>query len=393
MKIPQIVTSRSITFYVAGEPYSIDRSSSAYEEAKSILQDDAPDIDRLIELTIPATILMAAVGAAEEADYLPRGTVSVTRSSVSYNGEPIHGVLVDRIFDMLAEGFDIMPMVRFLENLMMNPTLFAREELYLWLESSDLPITDDGHFLAYKRVNDDFTSVHDGKTDNTPGTIVSMPRHTVDKDRNNTCSSGLHFCSKSYLPSFAPGRTVVLVKINPADVVSIPSDYDNAKGRAWQYEVIEQVAFDIPTHEWAAIYSDDSDTDDEDDFGYDDDEEDEDWEFDSLSDEDTVDDINELFGSVPEASLFEDDAYDISLSAEATDNHIESIMALLGLSSKEEEEEEESWEDTVNGYGIIQLRRVASLAGFKGAWKGAKAAELRAFLLSMTPLDDASVTS
>jgi hypothetical protein len=372
MKIPQIVTSRSITFYVAGEPYSIDR---------------------LIELTLPATILMAAVGAAEEADYLPRGTVSVTRSSVSYNGEPIHGVLVDRIFDMLAEGFDIMPMVRFLENLMMNPTLFAREELYLWLESSDLPITDDGHFLAYKRVNDDFTSVHDGKTDNTPGTIVSMPRHAVDKDRNNTCSSGLHFCSKSYLPSFAPGRTVVLVKINPADVVSIPSDYDNAKGRAWQYEVIEQVAFDIPTHEWAAIYSDDSDTEDEDDFGYDEEEE-EDWEFDSLSDEDTVDDINELFGSVPEASLFEDDAYDISLSAEATDNHIESIMALLGLSSKvEEEEEEESWEDTVNGYGIIQLRRVASLAGFKGAWKGAKAAELRAFLLSMTPLDDASVTS
>jgi hypothetical protein len=29
-----------------------------------------------------------------------------------------------------------------------------------------------------------------------------------------------------------------LVKIDPADVVSIPSDYDNAKGRAWRYEVM-----------------------------------------------------------------------------------------------------------------------------------------------------------
>jgi hypothetical protein len=33
----------------------------------------------------------------------------------------------------------------------------------------------------------------------------------------------------------------MLVKINPADVVSIPSDYNNAKGRTWKYEVVGEV--------------------------------------------------------------------------------------------------------------------------------------------------------
>ena len=60
-----------------------------------------------------------------------------------------------------------------------------------------------------------------------------MPRNAVDDRRHNTCSTGLHFCSWAYLPHYhgAQGRVLVL-KIDPANVVSIPSDYANAKGRA-----------------------------------------------------------------------------------------------------------------------------------------------------------------
>jgi hypothetical protein len=36
----------------------------------------------------------------------------------------------------------------------------------------------------------------------------------------------------------------MIVKINPADVVSIPSDYHNAKGRACRYEVIGEHAYE-----------------------------------------------------------------------------------------------------------------------------------------------------
>jgi acyl carrier protein len=35
----------------------------------------------------------------------------------------------------------------------------------------------------------------------------------------------------------------MLVNINPADVVSIPADYKNTKGRCWRYEVVDEIPF------------------------------------------------------------------------------------------------------------------------------------------------------
>ena len=85
---------------------------------------------------------------------------------------------------------------------------------------------------------------------------VEMERNKVDDDKNNTCSTGLHFCGMSYLNHFGGARTVI-VKINPRDVVSIPTDYDDAKGRACRYEVIGELgvepeeAFDKSVQEMA----------------------------------------------------------------------------------------------------------------------------------------------
>lgn len=230
----------SVTFYIGSSPYMADESVPQFAALLDELKKPDPDTDLLIRFTEPAQAIAQAVEAATLADYLPKGVVSVTRSTVSYNGEVLTGVLVERILAQLAEGFDIMPMVRFLENLYQNPAEYAREELYLWLENSDLPITEDGCFLAYKKVNDNFTSCHDSRTKNDVGTVVSMPRYEVDTVRAHTCSTGLHFCSKGYLGSFG-GAKIVLLKVNPADVVSIPSDYSNSKGRAWKYEVLSVV--------------------------------------------------------------------------------------------------------------------------------------------------------
>lgn len=394
-KIPFSISDRSLTFYVDGSPYSIDRSSPAWDELKGLVQEADPDVDRLISLTNPVKTVEAAVESVVALDYLPRGKVSVTRTAIKYDDVELDGVLVERIFDMLSEGFNIMPMVRFLENLMTNPADFARDELYLWLESSDLPITEDGHFLAYKNVRGDFKSIHDGKTDNTPGLIVSMPRSNVDADRDRTCSAGLHFCSKSYLPSFshaADGHTVLL-KINPADVVSIPSDYDNAKGRAWKYEVLKVVDFDIPTHKWASVYVTD-DTDDDD------------------TDDDEVVETMLEFPSPLAGMLFAaltDIGIDVSNSEERIDwvndtvlldNEIDSFKELtvhdanqlleFALDIKDmmeddadsaENDAENARIEAINNYGIITLRSKASKAGFPKAWKGPKASELRNFLI------------
>ena len=59
------------------------------------------------------------------------------------------------------------------------------------------------------------------------------------------------------------------MKINPRDVVSIPNDYDNTKGRACRYEVIgevgvnpeDEVEFTQPVQENANSYNSPNNTD------------------------------------------------------------------------------------------------------------------------------------
>lgn len=148
--------------------------------------------------------------------------------------------VVHKILEGFSEGRNYMPFVKFLDNLTRIPNEEVLNDLYKFLEANELPITDDGCFLAYKRVNSNFTDCHTGTIDNSVGQIVTMPRNKVEFDRLKTCSAGLHFCSKSYLGDFgSKSQPIVVVKINPMDVVSIPVDYNQAKGRCCRYEVID----------------------------------------------------------------------------------------------------------------------------------------------------------
>jgi hypothetical protein len=89
-----------------------------------------------------------------------------------------------------------------------------------------------------------------------------MERNQVNDNKDVTCSAGLHFCSQGYLGHFS-GERVMILKINPRDVVSIPTDYNNTKGRCARYEVVGEVgvreeettgAFTAPVQENATNY-------------------------------------------------------------------------------------------------------------------------------------------
>ena len=176
------------------------------------------------------------------------GFVKIKGETLYWQGKEMHNAISTRMIEMLKEGFSIQPLVFFMENLMENPSHRSVKELYGFLEKNNLPITPDGQFLAYKKVRANYKDIHSGTMDNSPGTVVSMPRNEVDDEANNTCSNGLHFCSQEYLPHFGSGSgssdRIVIVKINPRDVVSIPTDYNNAKGRACRYEVISELGVD-----------------------------------------------------------------------------------------------------------------------------------------------------
>jgi len=168
--------------------------------------------------------------------------ISVADGIVRYKGQPVNRVLSERMVTMLEEGFDLSPMNAFLHNLMDNTDAELCEELYPFLEIGKLTLTEDGCFLAYKAVRENFRDIYTGKIDNSVGEIVTMDRNRVDPDRRRTCSFGLHVCSFDYLPHFSNANGHVMVcKVNPRDVVSIPDDYNYTKMRVCRYEVVGEV--------------------------------------------------------------------------------------------------------------------------------------------------------
>lgn len=179
------------------------------------------------------------------AEYIT-GDIQISDGVIIYAGEILHNTLTKRILNFMQNDLPFEPLTMFLANLLQNPSKRAVDELYDFLEAGELPITEDGCFLAFKNVRADYFDIYSGTKNNAVGQKPEMPRNLVDEDKNRTCSKGLHFCSIKYLPNFyhtADGHTMIL-KINPRDVVAIPADYNNTKGRACTYEVVAEYTED-----------------------------------------------------------------------------------------------------------------------------------------------------
>ena len=118
----------------------------------------------------------------------------------SLRSAEVNTSLAQRIMSLLKDNQEGLakPLIAFLDNLLANPSRRSVQGLYDWLEKSDLPITDDGHFIAWKIVGPNFMDLYSGNFDNSPGKIVEVARNEVDEDPDRTCSYGLHFCSLGY---------------------------------------------------------------------------------------------------------------------------------------------------------------------------------------------------
>ena len=228
MAYPYIVQGSQVTVVIGSKPHVVSKSHPMYQRVvDAIKANDWETVDSIID---PKKVVI---------EY-GNGNIAVEGDQLFWKGEEFHSSLSVRMIRMLQDGFDIKPMVAFMENLMLNPSKRAVTELYGFLEKNNLPITPDGSFLAYKRIKQDYKDVYTGTMDNSVGKVVEMERNRVDDDQNRTCSTGLHFCSRDYLNHFG-GERIVIVKINPRDVVAVPADYNDSKGRACRYEVIDEI--------------------------------------------------------------------------------------------------------------------------------------------------------
>jgi hypothetical protein len=227
--------STGISAVINGKPYTVAADNPALREIFLAIAEKR-DENEIVAMFDRATAIKTFM----------RGQVEIRSGKVFYNGEPLHNVVVERIETFMRDGLPVEPLVNFLNRVMANDSQRTQESLFLFLEANRLPITEDGFFLGYKGVNDDYTDAFSGKIDNSPGaTPPRFKRSEVDDDFRKLCSKGYHVGSEKYAVGY--GSKTVIVKVDPADVVSIPDGNTDWKIRVMGYTVLCDYSGHLPS--------------------------------------------------------------------------------------------------------------------------------------------------
>jgi hypothetical protein len=238
--VPYVIkTGGSISLYLNGESLTVNIDHPNYSKVVDALKSgDHSKIDSLVNI-------------AKAVTNYAKGGVRIENGTVYFGTFALHNTLTNRILKMMNEGFKFDHMTRFLENLVQNPSSRAVNETYTFLENYGLPITDDGCFLAYKAVNRDYLDIFSRTIDNSIGATPSMPRFQVDETYERDCSTGLHVGALDYVVQYGhftkgqsvspTGNRLLIVKVNPRDVVSVPKYENHPKMRVSTYTVVSEI--------------------------------------------------------------------------------------------------------------------------------------------------------
>lgn len=224
------LSDTSISIFFNGRMHSVPASNSNFKKLYDHLKLSDHD----------ANVIESLVDVPKRIARLTEGLVSVVGSTVYFKGNPVHTTLTVKLVKLLDAGFDVTPWARFMERVMENPSDRSRECLFDFLDHFNAPLTEDGHFLAFKRVTADYKDIYTKTMDNSPGQVVEMDRSAVNPDPNKTCSYGLHVAATSYLDHYASAvdNKTIVCKVDPVDVVAVPTDYNGAKMRVCRYVVL-----------------------------------------------------------------------------------------------------------------------------------------------------------
>ena len=204
----------------------------------AVESDDADEIRRAYKEGL-ASIEKPEASLAE----LSEGRAEYRNGCVYFDGKEVHSVIATRIKQFAEYGLTgkVDALLRFLERVDKNPSYQSQQELYDFLENKGLPITEDGYFLAYKAVSSNWRDKYSGRIDNSIGKTVEMARGRVNDNRSHHCSAGLHAGALDYVAWYGGGDDrIIVVKIDPADVVSVPSDHSCQKLRTCKYFVLKE---------------------------------------------------------------------------------------------------------------------------------------------------------
>jgi hypothetical protein len=232
------------TVILGGQPFMFDHTHPYYSGLVECVH--SGDVDEFIRL----------INTGNEIENWSEGDFEFRDGFLYFEDEQVANQPTSRVIEMIQQGFPHKPMLNYLTNLYDNVSERAVQESYNWSSHKGLPITDDGMMIGYKGVSvycgetiqgkngeikdGDYVDKFTGKTfRNNVGDKAGMKRRQVCDDHTQGCSSGLHVGTYEYACNWAgSGGIVLLVKFNPKDIVSVPSECEHQKLRVSEYEVI-----------------------------------------------------------------------------------------------------------------------------------------------------------
>ena len=215
-----LITENGIAIFHNGTHSVIGDDHQLFDQISEAVKNK--NYDRVLEL--------ADLRQSVKAFLTPDNAFTLENDLIVFEGRSFSQAVTDKVLRMIQGGNPAAPLYAFLRNVRQNPSVVAQDELLLFCAANGFMITEDGFILAYKKVTADYKDCHTGTVDNSVGQKPSMAREAVDPDRDRTCSRGFHFAAYNHAKDFG-GAHLMLLRVNPADVVAIPSDYDNEKGR------------------------------------------------------------------------------------------------------------------------------------------------------------------
>lgn len=234
--IPYTITGESITVILNGKSHTTKKGSANFVGLRNALINE-------LWSEVPEHINVAA-----SLQKWAKGKFSIQSDELCFEGKPLPMSIVKRMNRMASRGEDPTSLFNFYERLQKNPSFRSVEQLFDFLDHENIPITEDGTFLAYKGVREDYKDIHSGTFVNTPGSSFFMPRNQISDDPDVPCHVGFHVGAEDYAVNFAghSGR-IVICRVDPEDVVCVPRDHSFQKMRVSKYTVIGNHGSSLPS--------------------------------------------------------------------------------------------------------------------------------------------------
>jgi len=224
MSVQYILSRNALSVFIQGRPHPVDQSNPNYDLILDGLRNRSLSEIQVLALVNQRAAVEAAVAG------LKFGAVTVGQDGVFYGDKLVPSHLTTKMLEILARGLDITPWGRFLDRIYHNQRQASIDAIGNWLVFVGMPITTDGMLLAYKKVRADHSAFIGDPVAHAPDTTIES-------------EDGLAFSSWDCLPRTTGNNgRVMIVEIDPADIVSIPLDYHASMGVARKFRVLAEIA-------------------------------------------------------------------------------------------------------------------------------------------------------